>query len=650
MSALHGWHPGERSIQQKLGFADKVATHYTAIQGDLPPEHAQFYETCLPFIPVTTLDEDGRPWGSIMAGKNGMKGFVRNRLYTKLDIEAETWEGDPLTDNLQLPGRGENLLIAGIGVEFPTRRRNKFAGMVSKSNQSGYDIQLELLVNEAIGNCPKYINVRDLEPRVERNINVVYNQRHLSIEDRLPDDAINFIHERDTVFLGTSYVPPPELASKYPPHVGMNHRGGLPGFVRIRNDGRTLVLPDYSGNRMMTSLGNIECTPLASLTFVDFTTGDVLYLTGSAENVVGSDANDIMPFQPAITLIHTTGMIFVREALPLRQKEGTSNIASPYSPPIRLLTEEASMSLFREDNRPTATLTKITLHSSDVATFTWESSKELQISPGQAIILDCSSFLGARQYQHMAPYNPKSVNDDRIRTWTVSSAATGPTRSFLITLRHKAGGALTTAFFTIAQKLQSMRYELLDDTRPLNLTVKIAGVTGEFTIPSLPSSSPTSTSRHFAWFAGGIGITPFLSLLHSLRMNTKEDEDVNIHLFLSSRDAKTLLPIIFSSYEGTDQLPHTDGWSPKPNPNVYLKLEVLHSTYNPATEIYVPSSVVVQQHAQRLDAAYIEAHKEDVVGKDIYVCGPEEYTEMISRAVQQIGVQPDRIRSEGFSY
>jgi predicted pyridoxine 5'-phosphate oxidase superfamily flavin-nucleotide-binding protein len=263
MSGLNGWHPGERSIQQKLGIADEVAIRYTAIQGDLPHEHAQFYETCLPFIPVATLGRDGRPWGSILA-KNGAKGFMRNRQYTKLDVKAETWDGDPLTESIERFNEDGNMLIAGIGVEFTTRRRNKFAGVVSELNQSGHNIEMELLVNEAIGyvpslppvshtnemldsNCPKYINVRDLEPNPERNVNVVHSQLSLSTEDRLPDDVIDFILARDTVFLGTSYVPTPEVAPKFPPHLGMNHRGGLPGFIRVRKDGRTLVLPDYSG-------------------------------------------------------------------------------------------------------------------------------------------------------------------------------------------------------------------------------------------------------------------------------------------------------------------------------------------------------------------------------------------------------------------
>lgn len=478
---------------------------------------------------------------------------------------------------------------------------------------------------------------------------------------------INFVHARDTVFLGTSYVPTPELALKFPSHVGMNHRGGLPGFVRLRKDGRTLVLPDYSGafhfiylptevgltlstgNRLMTSLGNIECTPLASLTFVDFTTGDILYLTGTAQNIVGTEAHDIMPFQNAITLIRTTGIVFVHDALPIRQKEGTLINTSPYTPPVRLLAEEASMSLFQEDNRPEATLAKIDIRSHDVATFTWESSQDLNILPGQAIILDCSSFLGTRQYQHMAPMNPISVNDDRIRTWTVSSASIGPTRSFSITLRLKIGGALTTALFTIAQKLLEMREELLDDTRPLNLSVKIAGITGSFTLPSPPPPPSTSLpiTRNLVWFAGGIGITPFLSLLSSLQQTVQHNEQTNIHLSLSTKDPTALLPLIFEKYEGT-----SSDDQPKPNPNVHLTIDVLHSTHDPATDIHIPNGVVVRQRAKRLDEKVIEEEwKEDSSRDvDVYVCGPDDYTRMVVDSVKKIGVEEERIRSEGFSY
>ena len=58
-------------------------------------------------------------------------------------------------------------------------------------------------------NCPKYINVRELSPIAKTNPHVVYQNLQLGQDDRLPDELISFIHENDTVFLGTSYVAPP---------------------------------------------------------------------------------------------------------------------------------------------------------------------------------------------------------------------------------------------------------------------------------------------------------------------------------------------------------------------------------------------------------------------------------------------------------
>jgi hypothetical protein len=72
---------------------------------------------------------------------------------------------------------------------------------------------------------------------------------HLSPEDRLPDEIIAFIQQADTVFFGSMYTARTEDKELFPSHVGMNQRGGRPGFIRVSpSDGRTVVLPDYSGN------------------------------------------------------------------------------------------------------------------------------------------------------------------------------------------------------------------------------------------------------------------------------------------------------------------------------------------------------------------------------------------------------------------
>lgn len=151
--ALNGWHRGENAIHQKLQTANDyaVASLYMHISGDLPGEHAQFHTTRLPFLPVTTLDEEGRPWGSILAGKTGKPGFIQAPKYSLLSIAAELWDGEPLLENFTLFERDEPMLIAGIGIEFPTRRRNKFAGVITRLTKEDYRLQLELRVNEAIG-------------------------------------------------------------------------------------------------------------------------------------------------------------------------------------------------------------------------------------------------------------------------------------------------------------------------------------------------------------------------------------------------------------------------------------------------------------------------------------------------------------------
>jgi hypothetical protein len=94
----------------------------------------------------------------------------------------------------------------------------------------------------------------------------VRHARALSAED------IELIRGADTFFLGTTH---PERGSD------ASHRGGPPGCVRV--DGGQLWWPDYPGNNMFNSLGNLAVDPEAALLFLDFDTGRTLQLTGAAE-------------------------------------------------------------------------------------------------------------------------------------------------------------------------------------------------------------------------------------------------------------------------------------------------------------------------------------------------------------------------------
>lgn len=107
-----------------------------------------------------------------------------------------------------------------------------------------------LTLNGLPRNCPKYINVRELDAHAERTPVVVYKQDNLANDERLPDEIIKFIVDTDTIFIGSTYQARPEESLRFPSHVGANQRGGRKGWVRVRpSDGRTVVIPDYSGKQ-----------------------------------------------------------------------------------------------------------------------------------------------------------------------------------------------------------------------------------------------------------------------------------------------------------------------------------------------------------------------------------------------------------------
>ena len=149
---LKGWHRGERALQGKLGFGDAVRMNYTHITSYMPEQHRAFHTSNIPFIPVTILDEDGRPWGSVFAGKTGEIGFVKSSDECSMSMDLATWEGDPLLKGLK--GRRDEIgrmLVAGVGIELSTRRRNKFAGWIKSSSIDGTAVHLNIHVNQAIG-------------------------------------------------------------------------------------------------------------------------------------------------------------------------------------------------------------------------------------------------------------------------------------------------------------------------------------------------------------------------------------------------------------------------------------------------------------------------------------------------------------------
>jgi uncharacterized protein len=82
-----------------------------------------------------------------------------------------------------------------------------------------------------------------------------------------------------------------------------SYKGGMPGFVRVLDE-RTLAFPDYDGNGMYRSWGNVRVNPAVALLFLDFETPKRLRVNGTAQ-INGEDAL-LAEFPGAVFILRVT--------------------------------------------------------------------------------------------------------------------------------------------------------------------------------------------------------------------------------------------------------------------------------------------------------------------------------------------------------
>ena len=298
------WHDGERALHQRLGIAERMdSAGQHAIRPFMPDQHRAFFEQ-LPFILAGSTDRQGQLWASMLTGAPG---FITSPTPERLEIDAVPVAGDPLAEAL-MPGAPLGLL----GIELPTRRRNRANGHVVAADADG----IALRVEQSFGNCPKYI--------VKRGYAALAPERPMRVEPvaGLDAETRRLIRGAETFFVASS-----QGAGALP---DVSHRGGQAGFVQL--DGQdTLIVPDYSGNLFFNTLGNMLLNPRAGLLFPDFATGDLLQLTGTTE--LDWDGPDVaaLPGAQHLWRFHPTGGQWLRGAVRLRFAQGE---VSPFSPPL----------------------------------------------------------------------------------------------------------------------------------------------------------------------------------------------------------------------------------------------------------------------------------------------------------------------------
>lgn len=248
------YHHGQIKLQERSGLREIAQKVGNSIKSGMP-EVAQNFVSQQSMVMVGSVDPKGRLWASMLTGSPG---FIDAPDDHHVTIDAKPATGDAL--NLHVDQVNE---IGLLFIDPQSRRRMVFAG------ETTLDEQGRLLVNgqRVFSQCPKYIQQRQLVETNEVQGGTIFHQA-----TTLNAQQQRRLANADTFFIATHH---PQTG----PYV--SHRGGNPGFVNVLDES-TLLFPDYSGNTMFLTLGNLDTNPNAGLLMVDFETGDLLQLSGKA--------------------------------------------------------------------------------------------------------------------------------------------------------------------------------------------------------------------------------------------------------------------------------------------------------------------------------------------------------------------------------
>lgn len=289
------FHEGELEAQERAGVRERMEGIGRRVVRDyMPDQHRAFFEK-LATLFVGHVDKEGRPWASLLLGEPG---FMSSDDPKQLRISAEPLEGDPLTDTL-----AEGMDVGLLGLEFHSRRRNRMNGKVHSLRPGAFSVE----VSQSFGNCPRFIQTRNLVPRSDAAEPKITRATSFGSAQR------KLIEKADTFFIATQFSEGENEATQ---GVDVSHRGGKPGFLRIEGDNQVLW-PDFRGNAHFNTIGNILRNPRSGLLLVDFESGDLLYMTGTAEVIW--EGEEVEAFEAAERLMRFTAseLIQVTSALPV---------------------------------------------------------------------------------------------------------------------------------------------------------------------------------------------------------------------------------------------------------------------------------------------------------------------------------------------
>lgn len=261
------FHDGQLAVQKIADEEEIAKQRIPMISNSLHPRSIPFIEDQILAFPGSE-DYNGNIWLSLLIGE---RGFIKIPSLQEITFDLSKIVSNP-TDiffkNIELKPT-----VGLLFHEAARRIRYRAWGIArKKENQLVFDIRM------GYPSCPKHIQREIIEIPEDAKVTSASYQKGT----KLGEVEKALIIEAHTFFIATQ-TKKGDIES--------SHRGGDPGFIEIQENG-ILRVPDYIGNSMFSTLGNIYENPKAALLFVDYKKGETLQLSGNAELQFDQNSKD----------------------------------------------------------------------------------------------------------------------------------------------------------------------------------------------------------------------------------------------------------------------------------------------------------------------------------------------------------------------
>ena len=564
------WHDGERAIRRRAGVEKQMEPlGARAIINFLLRPHRLFYEQ-LPYAVFGTVDNAGDPWATVIAG---VPGFLRSPDSTRLQIG-----GHPQRDDPAGTGWTDGSPVGVLGIDLLTRQRIRTNGQLSDVTAGG----ATLSVQESFGNCPQYIHSRDVT--FSRDPAATW-EGPVTAAVELNDAMCSIIESADTFFVA-SYT---DRRRDRLRAVDISHRGGKPGFVRV--EANRLSIPDFSGNRYFNTLGNFVHVPRAGLVFVNFTSGDLLQLTGDVTIDFDSAVGAAFSGAERVWHVDVRRCVLRPGVLPLRFESGDPSPNSLATGSWTTALNRVSEAV-RIDQWQPFRVTAVTAESQDIRSFFLSPADERGVP----------SYVAGQHVPIRIPIREGEYTAERI--FSLSSAP----NDTLLRISVKREGLVSGA--------------LHDRIREGHL-VELRAPRGSFTVDA-------DESRPLVLASAGVGITPMISMLRHLVYEAERTRRMRGTWFVHgarnhvTRAFDREVSALVSASRGV------------------VRLVRLLSAPSRESVKGIDFEAIGRLDAQQLRAAV------PLATADIYLCGPPEFMQSMYGGLRRLGVQDERIFAEAF--